>query len=397
LENCPDDLSLPLELDLQGLQLVDQYGDTTSLKDSQDSADETPLESFADAGLEASTTLDTEDLLLHQLNLSQHPEDDSEPVVHRVTSDPTKFRLAFGIWCEETGISRLQYKSLLEIFGMDDIDLKEEVRKLPAGLSTLKKQAKSQLPLLTLRKKAIPLIPEQLSKDKTSNDQSSTSEGRKSEETLFFFDPQHLFQTLMESDVYNKMHHGIAHWVDDPHEIWHSHSWASSIRTTSGEFAHYPKGSPIFPSDFLSYTCTEGGCDCSSLKPHLGRVYSIIKDFRSRAPQPGAITLGIQRVYTATDLNLFQISPPLSPNEYILSWDMHYVLENDIITQYTNIVLDYISADAKLTQAQQWQPPLLPEQFVIRRVIDTANADSDVPVGQPQQPRVSLPSFTRRA
>jgi hypothetical protein len=86
--------------------------------------------------LEASTALDTEELLLHQLSLSQHPEDDSEPVVHRVTADPAKFRLALGIWCEGTGISRLQYRSLLEILGMDGIDLKEEVRKLPAGSPT---------------------------------------------------------------------------------------------------------------------------------------------------------------------------------------------------------------------------------------------------------------------
>jgi hypothetical protein len=75
---------------------------------------------------------------------------------------------------------------------------------------------------------------------------------------------------------------------------------------------------------------------------------------------------------------------------------MHYVLENNIIAQSTNIVLDYVFADAKLTR--QKQPPLLSGQFQIRRVIDTANIDSsnsggrdiDVPVSQPQQqPRVS--------
>lgn len=181
LGNRPDDLSLPLELDLQELQLIDQYGDTSPKEATQDSADKTPLGSFElpDVGLEASTALDTEEPLLHQLSLSQHPEDDSQPMVHRVTADPTKFCLALGIWCEGTGISRLQYRSLLEILSMDGIDLKEEVRKLPAGLSTLKKQAKSQLPLLTLRTKVIPLIPEQLSKDKPSKDQLSTSEGRK--------------------------------------------------------------------------------------------------------------------------------------------------------------------------------------------------------------------------
>ena len=34
------------------------------------------------------------------------------------------------------------------------------------------------------------------------------------------------------------MHTGLAHFVDEPEELYHSHSWASSIRSTSGEFAH---------------------------------------------------------------------------------------------------------------------------------------------------------------
>ena len=171
-------------------------------------------------------------------------------------------------------------------------------------------------------------------------------------------------------------------------------SWASSIRTTSGEFAHYPKGSPIFSSrtPVLKMIAT-----VLLRSPILAEFAVLSKTSAPAHPsQAGAITLEIQQVYTSADLHSFQISPPLLPNEYILSWDMHYVLESNIIAQSTNIVLDYVFADAKLTR--QKQPPLLSGQFRIRRVIDTANIDSsnsggrdiDVPVSQPQQqPRVS--------
>jgi hypothetical protein len=48
------------------------------------------------------------------------------------------------LWCHETGISRPQYKALLEILRMPE--LQQEVHKLPSCLSTLKRQTTSELP-----------------------------------------------------------------------------------------------------------------------------------------------------------------------------------------------------------------------------------------------------------
>ncbi|OXV08616.1 hypothetical protein Egran_03621, partial [Elaphomyces granulatus] len=72
-------------------------------------------------------------------------------------------------------------------------------------------------------------------------------------EDLYFLDPTHLYKAFMSSDIAANMHSGMAEYHDFPSELHHSPCWASSIRTTSGCFAHYPNGSPIFPSDFVQY------------------------------------------------------------------------------------------------------------------------------------------------
>ena len=91
----------------------------------------------------------------------------------------------------------------------------EEVAKLPSSLSTLKQlqQTKDRLRLLTMRKKAIPLIlPEETNKVSEPISQSMT-------ENIHFFDPKDLFRTLMLSDVRKKMYSGLAHWIDAPCEL----------------------------------------------------------------------------------------------------------------------------------------------------------------------------------
>jgi hypothetical protein len=133
-------------------------------------------------------------------------------VKHKVTLNPHKFRLALGLWAEDVGISRPHWSSLLEILRIYGLGPKfaEEVAKLPSSLSTLKQQTKAQLPLLKIRKKAIPLIPEETNKVSEPVSQSMT-------ENLHFFDPKDLFRTLMLSDVRKKMHSGLAHWIDAPY------------------------------------------------------------------------------------------------------------------------------------------------------------------------------------
>jgi hypothetical protein len=67
-----------------------------------------------------------------------------------------------------------------------------------------------------------------------------------------FFDPDHLFESIMSSDIGKQVHQGFGLWVDNETECWHKEAWLSSCPSTSGHYTHYPDGEPIFPSDFVA-------------------------------------------------------------------------------------------------------------------------------------------------
>jgi hypothetical protein len=146
---------LPIDFNLQELQLADQYNDEIVTSIEVDSLQAMPTQPFdIDETLPPSTmpTLAT----APSLTSLTGDEDDSEVLPHQraVNTTPTRFRP--------------QYKALLEILRMPE--LQQEVHKLPSCLSTLKRQTTSELPLLPMRKKSsIPLQPDQLAKEKPSH------------------------------------------------------------------------------------------------------------------------------------------------------------------------------------------------------------------------------------
>ncbi|KAL8802829.1 MAG: hypothetical protein Q9200_006455, partial [Gallowayella weberi] len=259
------------------------------------------------------------------------PLDTSVPVPHqRSIHSRSKFIIALGLWAEETGLSRTHYSSLLEILRM--LQPNEEISKLPESLGTLKKWLKEQLPLLQLRTKSIPLLPEKLPSMKASLKASQPNPT----ENLYFFDPPHLFSTFLSSPVLrNKMHLGLAEFVDSPTQLWHSHAWASSIRTSSGHYAHIPAtNETIFPSDFVQHRCLVPDCQCQQGDQdqlHLGRVFEVGKDYRSSSPFPqGSLVLRIQKVANIKEWRMettTALDPPIVNSELILYEDQIFELQ----------------------------------------------------------------------
>ena len=301
--------------------------------------------------------------------------DDSEIINHRRAKDtnPSRCRTAFGLWCHETGISRPQYKSLLEIFRMPEFQ--QEAYLFPSCLSTLKSQTIAHLPLLPMRKKSIPLQPEQLGREKPP----TTSSSIVPHADLYFFDPIGLFTTFLRSEICNQMHFGLGEFRDNPRELWHSHAWRSSLRTTSGRFAHYVSGKPIFPSDIISFRCYDPSCPsgCYNLsatakeRQHVGRVYSVGKDFRSGIREQGVVTVEVQQVLLPLDLQGVNMQPPLLSNEGLLSWNrFHMIAEDHITSRIDTVFLDYFFNDDKLNPGSR--RPVAPPQstLIIRRIHD---------------------------
>ena len=172
-------------------------------------------------------------------------------------------------------MSRSEYTSLLEI---PNLLGHREISKLPSSVTTLKKQVFRQLPLIDMSKKSIPLIAAKLATD-TATRKVLGIEGGIPHEDLHFFDPSSLFKAFLSSEISQKMHMGMAEFRDEPTELWHARCWSSSVRTTSGQYAHYPDGEPIFPSDLITFHCIDGTCACSQGdgKMHFGRVSGVGK------------------------------------------------------------------------------------------------------------------------
>lgn len=171
-------------------------------------------------------------------------EDTSIPIPHERSETPcSKFILAMGLWAKDCGVSRRQYESLREVLRL--FEPHDKISKLPESVTTLRKWTKADTPLLPLREKKIPLLPAKLATMKPSAKVSSTSSDSPLE-TLVFFDPIELFAKFLSAGpILNKMHLGFAHFVDLLSELWQSNAWASSIRTTSGQFVYF-QGQPVF-------------------------------------------------------------------------------------------------------------------------------------------------------
>src|SRR5205814_4769084 len=162
------------------------------------------------------------------------------------------------------------------------------------------------------------------------------------------------------------MHRGMAHFVDLPTELYHSLSWASSVRSTSGEYAHIQQddeeetgelvpGPTIFPSDFVLYCCTNRDCVCQPAFSHIGRVVAVGKDYRSDrcTDQPGGIAFIIHEALARPDLReqgflpdhplaaTGPIQPTLEDDELI----MHCIDVSVPESYITDIVTDQVSCD----------------------------------------------------
>jgi hypothetical protein len=366
---------LPPDFDLQELQQTDQYDDDIAATIEVDAT----LQALPTQPFDEPLAIEAIPMTPSMVTVAADNEDNSEIVeqVRAKTSDPSRFHIALGLWCQEAGISRPQYASLLEILRMPE--LQHEVRRLPSCLSTLKRQTTAQLPLLAMRKKSMPLQSEQLGKDRPTATSVTAPTQPQNQEDLFFFDPTSLFTAFARSEICAKMHFGFGEFHDNPIELWHSHAWRSSVRTTSGHFAHYtPSGKPIFPSDIVFFRCPKRNCPrgcsrepVSNQCQHLGRVFSVGRDFRSSIQERGTVVIEIQEIFLPQDLQSLDIQPPLLKNEGLLSWNKFYLVPEDhIIHRLDQVFLDYSFGDEKLEPSRPRPSPPPGTALILRRIHD---------------------------
>lgn len=183
-----------------------------------------------------------------------------------------------------------------------------------------------------------------------------------------------------------------------PLAAWHSNAWASSIRITSGQYAHLSTTqSPIFTSDFVTHLCKKPDCSCL-ITPHLGRIIAVGKDHRSSSShEPGAITLQVQKVATCSEWSRFTLTvlnPPMEMNELILFEDsIEYLLESSILSIKQDIFLDYSLG----SRVEKGTPSISSSQVLVRRLFSSTKRYLR-PLNQshPIRAELELGEFTRQ-
>jgi hypothetical protein len=165
-----------------------------------------------------------------------------------------------------------------------------EVIDYPLKLDTLQRLVRSSLPLLRLLRKSVPVT---LSKQPSlpmkqkRNMQAATIIHRAS--WLYWFDPIDLARSILSATkLLENAHFGMAEWVDEPVEFWHSRSWASSSIATSGQHVYATDGSTLIPGDIVRIIETEGYTKC--------RIVSVGRDLRTSCPEPGEVSLLVQGI-----------------------------------------------------------------------------------------------------
>jgi hypothetical protein len=153
-----------------------------------------------------------------------------------------------------------------------------------------------------------------------------------------WYNPVSLFHSILSSNLAaEKMHFGMAEYVDEPVELWHSRSWGSSVRAASGDFARIPDGSIIFPGDFVEFPPLQASL--TGISFIFGRVIFSGRDRRQASATKDLVVLTLQAV----------VYPHEIPEETSSGVDFHrrslVLLEDDIVEVATTFVISKVNIE----------------------------------------------------
>lgn len=297
---------------------------------------------------------------------SQMPEEIEQDTA---TTPISPFLLALGLWFEKTDSSRQDYIRLRQILLLNE---HPEHQALPLKLDTLKRHVRAHLPLLKMYRKLLTVMIEKQPSIAARQKSRTRPTVRIVRQTwMYWFDPVHLACSILNSDLKNKMHTGMAHYVDEPTELWHSLAWGSSIRACSGEICQSPGGEHILPGDIV---CINNIYTADQQHISRARVTFIGRDYRSNAQALGTILLTCQAVVSLHQLRDCEavyntLARNHHPQELFLIENESFELPPDRVEYIDNILLDYSTfAD----------DDVLDTEFLssfIRRVVNTSTEE----------------------
>ena len=276
------------------------------------------------------------------------------------------FVLAINLWCIETEVSRIQYSALREILRM--LELNTQLSDLFNVLATLKKQTKDQLSLLRMRKNNISLNLAKLSAHfKKIQIQHHNSFSSVSRENLYFFEFQHLLRSyLFCSDIRTQLYFEMTQFRDDSCEYWHSRAWASSVRTTSRQYAHSTTiEQSFFSSNFVVFACDISECVCHELESnmHVERIVEVKLNYRDCTSKIESITLKVQKAFEYKNDATFFMNSSMLRNEMILINDFCFISESTAKHETRDIHMNYVFQNRCSSQEDSSMNKLIVRRF----------------------------------
>lgn len=297
---------------------------------------------------------------------------------------PPSLHLALGLWFEKSGGTRAEYVRLREILqlsqpstgGNDEDDYLNPVQTLPLKLDTLKRQVRWHIPLLRLMRKPLPVTIEK----QPSLPQRQKGVQRQIIERMawqYWYDPFDLVRTILSATtLQEKMFFGMAHYVDEPTELWESQAWGSSIRTTSGDICYTRTGNLIIPGDIVRI---------KAASPYkIGRVTFVGRDHRANATVPGEVVVTLQVIA--------ERQPILETFELDLDTGYELFLLEDLLVEQSPNAIDRhlpIYLDREYGEDDEEEIVFPDERRYIRRVLNLESS-SVRPLRQLHQTRGEL-------
>ncbi|KAI5299974.1 hypothetical protein KEM56_002839, partial [Ascosphaera pollenicola] len=144
-----------------------------------------------------------------------------------------QFLLGMALFVDQASLSRTMWESLVEL--LNTVTNLDQLKKLPKSLATVK----------TVRFKAVRILPVRKKELLVVNTKMPTLSHRKRQEAIkltrpmFYIDPVATILCHLAQNFKQTNHIGLAEFVQHPKEMWQTHAWASSIRTSSGDLGYY--------------------------------------------------------------------------------------------------------------------------------------------------------------
>ena len=249
----------------------------------------------------------------------------------------SEFEAALALYVNKWSVSREQYKDLRDVLHLLD-KVPRQISCLPVRVDSVKKSLDNQLPLLTMRSRELQL------------DRGLLPTRSQHTEEMTLFDMKNFFKCLLQApNLMSRVHVGMAEYVDQPTEFWHSRSWGGSNYTTSGQFAMVTngkyQGQTVLVSDFVWFY------EEFKLKIMLGRVVFVGIDRTTAARDDGScgrVKLSIQPILVRGQLdtrlqNVISNDDPITMEELFLveGEDNIRITEDKIVRVEHKVHLDY--------------------------------------------------------